>query len=70
MSSDRVDDGVAIVDEVFDVEESCRPFGKRWLAQSVKLTTEQLAALHVGKYLAINVNDEYVVFLHLDTQGE
>lgn len=68
MSSEIVDDVVAIVDEMFDVEESCRPFGKRWLAQPVKVTAEQLAALQDGKYLAIDVNNEYVVFLEQDRE--
>jgi hypothetical protein len=40
------------------------------LAQPVKVTAEQLAALQGGKYLAIDVNNGYVVFLGLDKQGE
>jgi hypothetical protein len=66
MNSEIMDDIVAIVDEVTDVEETCRPFGKRWAAQQVKLSSAHIAALQDGKLLAVDVNNEYVVFLKID----
>ena len=60
---------VVIVDEPCDVEETDRPFGKRWRQQDVGLTAKHLQALHAGKHIAVDVQDEYVVFLHLE-RGE
>lgn len=60
------DQRIAIVDAVCDVEESERPFGKRWRQQEVVLSAEHLAALQEGKILALDVQEEYVVFVKLD----
>lgn len=68
MNSEIVNDIVAIVDEVTDVEETCRPFGKRWAAQHVKLLPAHIAALQDGKLLAVDVNNEYVVFLEIEQE--
>lgn len=56
---------VAIVDDIFDTEESEKPFGKRWASQLIKLTPEHLTALQQGKLLAIDDQGEYVVYLKL-----
>jgi hypothetical protein len=71
MSSDKLDQipFVAIVDEICDVEESERPFGKRWAQQRIRLDESHLNALREGKKLALDVNEEYVVFLELDVKG-
>jgi hypothetical protein len=58
----------AIVDAICEVEETCQPFGKRWAAQRVKLSSAHLAALRDGKLLAVDVNDEYVVFLEIEQE--
>lgn len=60
------DPRIAIVDAVCDVEESEQPFGKRWRQQEVVLSAEHLAALQEGKILALDVQEEYVVFVKLD----
>jgi hypothetical protein len=57
---------VSIVDRIYDVEETSLPFGKRRLSQHVKLTEAHLLALRAGKLLAIDVNEEHVVFLQKD----
>lgn len=56
---------LAIVDVPFDVEETDQPFGRRWGGEVMILTPEHLAALQDGKSLAVDVMDEYVVFLRL-----
>ena len=57
---------IAIVDAICDVEESEQPFGKRWRQQEVVLSAEHLTALREGKMLALDVQEEYVVFVKLD----
>lgn len=57
---------IAIVDTVCDVEESEKPFGKRWHQEEVVLCAEHLTALAKGKILALDVREEYVVFVKLD----
>jgi len=68
MRSEATQPVVAIVDGICDVEETCQPFGKRWLSQRVKLTEAHLLALRAGKLLAVDVNEEYVVFLQRDNE--
>jgi hypothetical protein len=66
----KPDPRIAVVTASCDVEESGCPFGKRWGQQSVTLTAEHLAALQAGKMLALDVLDEYVVFVDLEkTEG-
>ncbi len=59
-------EGIAIVDEPCDVEETSQPFGKRWRDQVVTLSAEHLRALQDGQCVAVDVQDEYVVFLRLE----
>ena len=58
---------IAIVDAVFDVEQSNKPFGKRWRQEEIVLNAEHLVALQEGNLLALDVQEEYVVFVKLDT---
>lgn len=60
------DPRIAIVDAICDVEQSEQPFGKRWRQEKIVLSTEHLAALQEGKLLALDVQEEYVVFVKLD----
>lgn len=62
----NLDQRIAIVDAVCDVEESEQPFGKRWRQQEVVLSAEHLAVLQEGKIMALDVQEEYVVFVKLD----
>jgi hypothetical protein len=66
----ELDTTLAIVDAPFNVEETKQPFGKRWGGEVMTLTKEHLAALHEGKLVAVDVMNEYVVFLRLQAEGE
>lgn len=57
--------GVAIVEAPCDVEKTSQPFGERWGNQIVALSAEHLLALQQGKCVAVDVQEEYVVFLRL-----
>ncbi len=59
------DPRVAIVDRAFDVDLTEEPFGKRWRDEKIFITEEHLQALHDGKLLALDTQEEYVVFLEL-----
>jgi|GEM_PF-891209 len=63
------DPRIAIVDDICDVEESEEPFGKRWHYEEIVLRSEHLAALREGKAVAVDVREEYVVFLKLDDKA-
>lgn len=60
---------IAVVDAMCDVEGTEKPFGKRWAEQRIQLKEEHLAALRNGKLLALDVNEEYVVFLEMEKGG-
>ena len=60
------DSRIAVVDAVCDVEQTEQPFGKRWRQEELVLSAEHLAALQAGKLLALDVQEEYVVFVKLD----
>jgi hypothetical protein len=55
--------GIAITDEYIATYEADTVFGKRWGDEIVTLTQEQLDALQQGRYLVIDVQSEYVVYL-------
>ena len=65
-----IDSLLAIVDTSFDVEKTDQPFGKRWGGDVVTMTEEHLAALREGKLLAVDVMNEYVVFLRLQEKDQ
>ena len=55
---------VAIVPDSFDATDGVEtPFGKRWGGDVIQLSAEQIAALQMGQTIAIDVQNEYVVFL-------
>lgn len=62
----RRNKSVVIVEQPCDVEETSKPFGKRWGQTDVVLTAEHIRALQAGKCIAVDVRDEYVVFLRLE----
>ncbi len=62
----KPDPRVAVLDGVCDVAKSEKPFGKRWHQEEIVLRPEHLAALREGKVLALDVREEYVVFLKLE----
>ena len=51
------------------MEETEQPFDKRWGGEIMALSKEHLAALHEGKLVAVDVMNEYVVFLRLQNGG-
>lgn len=59
----QYDESVLILDAPVDIDEDVLPFGKRWGGQHFYLTDEQMAALRNGKWLALDVENEYVVYL-------
>ena len=56
---------VLIVDQPFDADGNETPFGQRWGGERFTLTPEHLAALQAGKTIALDVMNEYAVFLKL-----
>lgn len=70
MSVDR-ERGVAIVNEAIDPVDGDTVFGQRLgNGEIITITTKELRALTEGKMLALDVEDEYVVYLQLDEQSE
>lgn len=63
------DSTLAIVDAPFDVEKTDQPFGERWGGEIMTLSKEHLAALQEGKVVAVDVMNEYVVFLRLQARN-
>ncbi len=64
----ELDPSLVIVDAPFDVEETEQPFGKRWGGEVMTLSKEHLAVLHEGKLVAVDVMNEYVVFLRMQVE--
>ena len=60
--------GVQIVDQPFDATDGAdTPFGRRWGGDVVKLTPEQIVAIQDGRTLALDVQNEYVLFVQAET---
>ena len=56
--------GIRIVDHPFDATDGAdTPFGHRWGGDVAKLTPAHLAAIKAGKTLALDVRNEYVLFV-------
>ena len=50
--------------ETFDATDgAATPFGKRWGGDVIHLSADHLAALQAGRTLAVDVQEEYVIFL-------
>jgi hypothetical protein len=60
------DNYVVVVDEIVNTDEQDLPFGKRWANQLIRLTLDYLQALKQGKFLAIDDQGEYMVYLALE----
>jgi acetyl-CoA acetyltransferase len=57
---------VAIVPDAIDVSRGAEtPFGRRWGGDFIQLSAEHLAALQAGQTLALDVQNEYVVFIKI-----
>jgi len=55
-----------IVEKPFDTENTELPFGKRWGGQAISLTENDLQELKTGKFIALDIENEYVVYLQLE----
>lgn len=61
---------VRIVDQPFDAADGAdTPFGHRWGGDVVKLTPVHLTALADGKTLALDVQNEYVLFVQAEIRS-
>jgi hypothetical protein len=63
-------ESVAIVAAPYDVEATDQPFGQRWGGQVIALNDGHIQALKDGKFIAVDVQSEYVVFLQLEARKE
>jgi hypothetical protein len=62
---------IVIVPDTFDATDGAEtPFGKRSGGDVFRLTSEHFAALQTGQTLALDVMNEYVVFLKTDSSGK
>ena len=61
---------IAIVPAPFDPDSTDQPFGQRWGGQVIRLGSEHITALQAGQTLALDMLDEYVVFLQLSESKE
>ncbi|MFZ4398356.1 MAG: PDDEXK nuclease domain-containing protein, partial [Kiritimatiellia bacterium] len=60
-------DAIRILDQPFDATDGAdTPFGHRWGGDVVKLTPAHLDAIKGGKTLALDVQNEYVLFVHAE----
>lgn len=64
------DQQTKIVEKPFDTDEVDTPFGKRYGDEKVIITAEQLHALQQGKLIAVDVMNEYVLFIELDKSAK
>jgi len=62
-----------ILDEPIDIFsdeiDHKTPFGIRWGGQTITLKPEHLNAMIEGKYIAIDIEHEYIAFLRLETDN-
>jgi len=63
--------GPMVVDEPFDCDgDGETPYGMKWGGGIIGLSREHLEALLDGKYVAIEIENEYVNFLKLNDNNE
>jgi len=63
--------GPMVVDEPFNCDgDGETPYGMKWGGGTIGLSREHLEALFNGKYVAIEVENEYVNFLKLNDDNE
>lgn len=56
---------VTITETYISADDGDTVFGKRWGNQLIRLDAEHSATLRQGKYLALDVQNEYIVYLQL-----
>ena len=55
-----------VTKKVFDLENENTPFGKRWGGETILITSEDIKQLKEGNLLALDVMNEYVVYVKLE----
>lgn len=65
MSNIHYEPVIAITDEFIGADEGNTVFGKRWASQLIEVSPEQLESLQQGRYLALDVQGEYIVYLQM-----
>lgn len=62
---------IQIVPDIFSATDGAETsFGRRWGGDVFELSSEHLAALQAGQALALDVQNEYVVFLRLQAEAD
>jgi len=56
----------AAVDAPYDIENQDTPFGKRWGGQIIDITNNDLQQLQAGKLIALDIMNEYIVYLQIE----
>lgn len=64
------DQRTQIVEKPFDTDAVDTPFGKRYGDEKVVISADQLYALQQGKLIAVDVMNEYVLFIELDKSAK
>jgi predicted protein tyrosine phosphatase len=54
---------LVIIDEAVCADDAKTVFGRRWGGQMFRLEEHHLAALRQGRYVALDIQDEYVAYL-------
>lgn len=62
----EIERGISIVDEPMDADEGETIFGQRWGKQVFRLTEAELEALRQGRYVALDIQGEYIAYLQID----
>jgi hypothetical protein len=66
----EIDPRATVTDIHISADEGDTIFGKRWASETIRITTEQIRAMQAGRYIALDVQNEYVVYLELERAGE
>ena len=61
---------VAVTDIHVPADDGDTVFDKRWASEIIRITPEQIKALQAGSYIALDVQNEYIVYLELERAGE
>jgi hypothetical protein len=72
MKYEGTEEAPFVIDEPFDpIELDYKtPFGVRWRSETITLSIKHIEALKNGKYIAVDVEKEYVIFLKLEDENE
>lgn len=66
----KTDPRVAVTHVHVSADEADTVFGKRWASEIIRITPEQIEAMQAGNYIALDVQNEYIVYLELKSTRE